>query len=197
MIRPDTELSAVPFLLPKEVLSLASAGLRSVGELLDWFPRRYEDRRRFDAFPASPGGPAACVRGTVIDTPNRFGAPARFAEAVVADTGGAGLGPATVTCRWFNMPFLRNVIATGQEVILHGKPKEFQGRIYIDHPDFEVIREDGGPSIHLERIVPIYRNVSGIAQRRLREIQHRLLDETDPASLGAPYDVDPAFPRAE
>lgn len=197
MIHPGTELAAVPFLPPKEVLSLASAGLRTAGDLLDWLPRRYEDRRRFDAFPVEPGGPPVCVRGTVIDTRNRFGPRARFYEAVVADVNGAGMGPATITCRWFNMPFLKNVIAAGQEVILHGKPKDFQGRIHIDHPDFEVIREDGGPSIHLERIVPIYRNVSGIAQRRLREIQHRLLEETDPASLAASYDVDPTYPRSE
>ncbi len=197
MILSETELAALDFLLPKEVLSLASAGLKSVGDLLDWLPRRYEDRRRFDAFPAAPGGPPVCVRGTVIDTRNRFGSRARFYEAIVADTRGSGMGPATITCRWFNMPFLKNVIATGQEVILHGKPKDFQGRIYIDHPDFEVIREDGGPSIHLERIVPIYRNISGIAQRRLREIQHRILSEVDPAPLAAPYDVDPTYPRAE
>jgi ATP-dependent DNA helicase RecG len=197
MLDPAAPLAAVTFLLPKEVLSLASAGLTTVGGLLDWLPRRYEDRRRFDAFPAAPGGPAVCVRGTVIDTRNRFGPRARFYEAVVADTRGAGLGPATITCRWFNMPFLKSVIATGHEVILHGKPKDFQGRIYIDHPDFEVIREDGGPSIHLERIVPVYRNVSGIAQRRLREIQHRLLEEIDPASLASAYEVDPTYPRAE
>ncbi|RYD41770.1 MAG: hypothetical protein EOP83_33510, partial [Verrucomicrobiaceae bacterium] len=190
-------LASVDFLAAKEVLSLASAGLHITGHLLDWLPRRYEDRRRFDAFPAAPGGPAICVRGKVVDTRNRFGPRARFYEAVVEDSRSSGMGTATITCRWFNMPFLKNVIATGQEVILHGKPKDFQGRIYIDHPDFEVIRDDGGPSIHLERIVPIYRNVSGIAQRRLREIQYQLLERIDPASLGAPYDVDPTYPRAE
>jgi ATP-dependent DNA helicase RecG len=190
-------LASVDFLAAKEVLALASAGLHVTGNLLDWLPRRYEDRRRFDAFPAAPGGPAVCVRGKVVDTRNRFGPRARFYEAVVEDTRSSGLGTATITCRWFNMPFLKNVIATGQEVILHGKPKDFQGRIYIDHPDFEVIRDDGGPSIHLERIVPIYRNVSGIAQRRLREIQHQLLERIDPASLGMLFDVDPTYPRAE
>ncbi len=197
MIRPQTELAALDFLLPKEVVSLASAGVKTTGGLLDWLPRRYEDRRRFDAFPAAPGGPPVCVRGMVIDTRNRFSPRARFYEAIVADTRGSGMGPATITCRWFNMPFLKNVVAAGQEIVLHGKPKDFQGRIYIDHPEFEVIREEGGPSIHLERIVPIYRNISGIAQRRLREIQHRLLEEIDPSSLDAPYDVDPTYPRAE
>lgn len=197
-LHADTPIAAAGLILPKETLALASAGLITLRHLIDWLPRRYEDRRRFDAFPASPGSEPVCIRGTVIDTRNRFGPRARFYEAVVADTtSGSGLGPATLTCRWFNMPFLSKVLAAGQEIILHGKPKDFQGRIVIDHPEFEVIRLDAGPSIHLERIVPIYRNISSIAQRRLREIIHLALTEIDPASLAAPYDVDPTYPRHE
>lgn len=198
MLQADTELSTADFLTPKEVQSLAAAGIDRPRQLLDHLPRRYEDRRRFDAFPAMAGGAAVCIRGTVIDTRNRFGPRVRFYEAVIADTSGnPAMGPSTLTCRWFNMPFLSKVLAAGQEVILHGKPKESQGRLVIDHPDFEVIKEDSGPSIHLERIVPIYRNISGIPQRRLREIQYQTLECTDPASLAPPFDVDPTYPIAD
>lgn len=197
MIPADSDLAAADFLIPKEVLALASAGLKTPRQLLDHLPRRYEDRRRFDAFPATAGGAPVCVRGTVIDTRNRFGPRVRFYEAIVADASGSGVGPATLTCRWFNMPFLSKVLAAGQEIILHGKPKDYQGRIVIDHPDFEVIKDDAGPSIHLERIVPIYRNVSGIAQRRLREIQYLVLDAVDPATLATGFEVDPTYPRHE
>lgn len=197
MLHADSELAAAGILPAKEVLALSSAGIRTVRDLIDWLPRRYEDRRRFDAFPAQAGGAPVCVRGTVIDTRNRFGPRVRFYEAVVADASGSGVGPATLTCRWFNMPFLSKVLAAGQEIVLHGKPKEFQGRIVIDHPDFEVIKDDAGPSIHLERIVPIYKNISGIAQRRLREIQYLVGEQVDPVSLAARYDVDPTYPRHE
>ena len=194
----DTPVAAAGLIPPKETLALAAAGITTLRQLIDWLPRRYEDRRRFDDFPATPGGNPVCIRGTVIDTRNRFGPRARFYEAVVADSSsGHGLGPATLTCRWFNMPFLSKVLAAGQEIILHGKPKEFQGRMVIDHPEFEVIRSDAGPSIHLERIVPIYRNISSLAQRRLREIIHAALEIIDPASLSAPYEVDPTYPRHE
>ncbi|GAA5482381.1 ATP-dependent DNA helicase RecG [Haloferula sargassicola] len=197
MLSADTQLVEARLFVPKEVLSLASAGIHRVRDLLDWLPRRYEDRRRFDAFPAEPGGAPVCLRGTVIDTRNRFGSRVRFYEAVVADARGSGVGPATITCRWFNMPFLAKVLAAGQEIVLHGKPKEFQGRIYIDHPEFEVINDSSGPSIHLERIAPVYRNLSGISQRRLREMQYQALAEVEPGSLAAPFDVDPTYPRAD
>jgi ATP-dependent DNA helicase RecG len=177
---------------------LAAAGLHAAGDLLDWLPRRYEDRRRFDAFPVQAGGPAVCLRGTVVDSMKRaFGARRQFYEAVVMDGTGGVFGSSKVTCRWFNMPYIHKMVASGQEVILYGKPKDSGGKLVIDHPDFEVIREDGGPSIHLERIVPIYRNVSGIPQRRLREIIHGLLEKVDVSGLAAAYDVDPSYPRHE
>ena len=100
MIPAKSELAACDFLTPKEVLSLSSVGISTASQLLDWLPKRYEDRRRFDSFPAEPGGPAICIRGTVIDTRNRFGGRVRFYEAIVSDASGqAALGPATLTCR--------------------------------------------------------------------------------------------------
>ena len=67
------------------------------------------------------------------------------------------------------MPFIHKLVAAGQEVIVYGKVKDSNGRLIIDHPEFEILREDDEPgeSIHLERIVPIYRNIAGLAQRRL------------------------------
>lgn len=198
LIHADVELADVPFISSKEQQALRAFGIESPRQLLDHLPRRYEDRRRFDSFPAMGGGAPVCIRGTVIDTRNRFGPRVRFYEAIVSDSSGnPAMGPATLTCRWFNMPFLSKVLAAGQEVILHGKPKESQGRLVIDHPDFEVIKDDAGPSIHLERIVPIYPNISGIPQRRLREIQYLMLDIVDPDSLMLVFDVDPTYPRNE
>jgi len=198
VLAADADLDSADFLDPKEAAALTKAGIGSLRDLLDHLPRRYEDRRRFDAFPATAGGAPVCLRASVIDTRLRRGPRVRFFEAIVADqAGGPALGPATLTCRWFNMPFLNKLLAAGQEVILHGKPKDFQGRLVIDHPDFEVIREGAGPSIHLERVVPIYRNLAGIAQRRLREIQYQALDAVDPATLEPAFDVDPSYPRHE
>ena len=198
VISPALHLAAVDFLAPKEVVSLAASGLATAGDLLDWLPRRYEDRRRFDAFPAQAGGPAVCLRGTVVDSmKRRFGVRRQFYEAVVMDGTGGVFGSGKVTSRWFNKPFIHKMVAAGHEVVLYGKPKDFGGKLVIDHPEFEIVRDEDGPSIHLERIVPIYRNVSGIPQRRLREIIHELLARLDPLAVAPLFDVDPSYPRIE
>ncbi len=98
------------------------------------------------------------------------------------DGSGGVFGSGKITCRWFNMPFMSKVVAAGHQVIAYGKVKESAGRLVIDHPELEVLREDDEDSetIHLARIVPIYKNISGINQRRLREIIHTLLQYDRP-----------------
>ena len=114
------------------------------------------------------------------------------------DGSGGVFGSGKITCRWFNMPFIHKLVATGQEVVVYGKVKDSNGRLIIDHPEFEILREDddAGDSIHLERLVPIYRNVAGIAQRRLREIMHLLLLQAEPETLAAAFEPDGHPPRA-
>ncbi len=197
MVGAHQELLSLPLLHPNDSASLALVGLVTVGQALDYFPKRYEDRSRFDAFPNQASSSAICLRGTVVDSSLRhFGPTRRFYEAIIMDGSGGVFSSGKVTCRWFNMPYIQKIIAVGHDVIVHGKVKEVNGRLFIDHPEFEIIKEgDENASIHLERIVPIYRNVSGISQRKLREIIHLLLLQTDPASLHAIFEV-ASIPRA-
>ncbi|MDG1671320.1 MAG: DNA helicase RecG, partial [Akkermansiaceae bacterium] len=173
-MRAESSLQDFPGLKSREWEAFEKAGFHTGQELLDWLPKRYEDRRRFDAFPAQAGGSAVCLRGVVLDTQRKGFGGKGFYEAVIEDEPGGGFS--RLTCRWFNMPYMSKVIAAGQEVVLYGKPKENNGRIVIDHPEFEVMKEDAELSLHLERLVPIYRNVNGIPQRRLREIIHGVLE---------------------
>ena len=191
-------LSSLEPFSSKDLQALEVAGIKTVGDLLDWFPRRYEDRRRFDAFPVQVSGEALCLQGTVVDSARkRFGGRRQFYEIVIQEGGGDVLSSNKITCRWFNMPYVHRMVAVGHEVVVYGKPKEQGGRLLIDHPEFEVVQEDGGPSIHLERIVPIYRTVAGIPQRRLRELLHETLVRLDPASVEGPYGIDLGCPRSE
>ena len=189
MTSGQTPLNSLTTLSPKETQALESAGFVTVADLLAHFPKRYEDRRQFDAFPTLPTGKAVCLHGGVIDAGTKGFGKTRFYEAVIMDGSGGVFGSGKITCRWFNMPFMSKVIAAGQQVIAYGKVKEQGGRLIIDHPEIEVIREDEEEAIHLNRIVPIYRNISGLNQRRLRETIHTLLQTTDPESLTFPYPV--------
>ena len=169
-------LSSLELIEPKEVEALAEANVHVLEDLLNWFPRRYEDRRRFDAFPVQVTGEPVCLRGMVVDSARkRFGGRRQFYEVVVEGSGDSLLSTSRITCRWFNMPYLHRMVAVGHEVVIYGKPKEQGSRMVIDHPEFEVVQDDEGSSVHLERIVPIYRNISGIPARRLRELLYEVV----------------------
>jgi ATP-dependent DNA helicase RecG len=197
MIPAQAELASLGWLPAREATAFAQAGLKTVADLLEWLPKRHEDRRRFDAFPAQAGGPPVCLRAHVADAmPRRLGGGKSFFEAILTEDSGL-FGTGKLTCRWFNMPFLSKVLAAGQDLIVFGKVKESGGRLIIDHPEFEILPDDERESVHLERIVPIYRNVSGISQRRLREVIHAVLAETEPRSLDYPYEREGSPSRAE
>ncbi len=193
-MKANDSLLELPGVRGRDLEALKVGGIERVADLLDWLPKRYEDRRRFDAFPVQAGGGSVCLRGLVIDTQRKGFGGKGFYEAVIEDHAGGGFS--RITCRWFNMPFLQKVIAAGHEVVLYGRPKGSGGKLVIDHPEFEVV-SDERQSVHLERIVPVYKNVSGIPQRRLREAIFTALELVDGSSLVPIHDVDPTYPRIE
>ena len=196
--RREDPLTAIDFISAKDVLAYGSAKILTVAHLLDRLPKRYEDRRRFDAFPAQASGSSLCLRGMVVDTKvTRFGGKKQFYQAVIFEGGNNALNSNKITCRWFNMPWMKNALAEGHEVVLFGKPKEYQGGMVMDHPDYEIVDDGSGPSIHLERIVPVYKGVSGIPQRRLREHVFQVLENIDSSDFQPDHDLDPSYPRHE
>ena len=202
----DTAIADLSFISSKDQLAYTTAGLDTVADIIERFPKRYEDRSIFDAFPLQAGAGSCCLRGNVIDARVcRFGSRGGFFEAVIEDTRGGGVFDAgRVTCRWFNMPWMKNILAAGQEVILYGKPKELSsknkdhaGRLVMDHPDVEVITEDSQLVIHLDRIVPIYRGVTAVSQKKIREHVYHILSSLDTASVEDSFNVDESYPKGE
>ncbi len=186
---------------PKEVLALTSADLETVTDLLDRVPKRYEDRRRFDAFPTQASIEPVCLRGLVTDAGRKFFGRGGMYEVVIQAANEVDFGENSITCRWFNAPYISKILAVGMELILYGKPKDVSGKLVIDHPEFEVIKAGGSgenqASVHVERIVPVYKNISGISQRRLREMMYLLLEKVDGASLRGEFTVDKSYPRMD
>lgn len=197
MTTGQTELSSLPALSAKEIQSLAAVGISTIENLLEYFPKRYEDRRQFDRFPNQATAKPVCLTGGVIDAGNKGFGKMRFYEAIIMDGAGSVFGSGKVTCRWFNMPFMSKVIAAGQQVIAYGKVKEQGGRLIIDHPEIEVIDDiEESETIHLNRIVPIYKNISGINQRRLREMIYTASDLISHADY-FPYRVSESDRKAD
>ncbi len=174
--QPLEELEWIP--RPK-ILALRRLGITSAEDLLTHFPRRHEDRHQFAEFPRDESDKPICLCGEVIKTSlRRFGGWRKIFEATLQEPNANALSQPLV-CRWFNLHYIQKMIATGQQIVVFGKPKLRGKRLCMDHPEFEVIEDDEEKSIHLRRITPIYPATEGLSQRMLRSIIYRLLQELD------------------
>jgi ATP-dependent DNA helicase RecG len=168
------ELSWIP--RPK-LLALRRLGIETVEDLLTHFPRRHEDRTEFPKFPRDESDVPICLCGEVVKTSlRRFGGWKKIFEATLQESNPNALSEPLV-CRWFNLHYVQKMIATGQRMVVFGKPRLRGKRICMDHPEFEVIENDEEISIHFRRITPIYPATEGLSQRVLRSMIYRLLNE--------------------
>ena len=165
------------------LLALRRLGIETVEGLLTHFPRRHEDRHQFPNFPREESDIPICLCGEVVKTSvRRFGGWKKIFEATLEESSPNALSEPLV-CRWFNLHYVQKMIATGQRLVVFGKPRLRGKRICMDHPEFEVIENDDEISIHFRRITPIYPATEGLSQRVLRSIIYRLLNEISSAAL--------------
>ena len=176
-----TPLAELEWITPPRARQLERFGLRSTGDLLTHFPRRYEDRRQFDRFPAEESDKPVCVCGIVTKVvEKRLGGWKKMFEVTLEEEDSHALSVSLV-CRWFNVHFVQKMIATGQRLVVYGKPKLRAKKMVIDHPEFEIVENDEDISIHLKRIVPIHAATEGVSPRLLRGLIYRTLERLDRA----------------
>src|SRR5215468_2240098 len=173
----STKLEDLSWIPRPRLLALRRLGIETTEDLLTHFPRRHEDRTEFPQFPREETDAPIGLCGELIKTSlRRFGGWKKIFEATLQESQPNALSEPLV-CRWFNLHYVQKMIATGQRIVVFGKPRLRGKRICMDHPEFEVIENDEEISIHFRRITPIYPATEGLSQRVLRSIIHRVLHE--------------------
>ena len=172
----DRSLQELDWLPEPERKIVARLGLATWHQLLEYYPRRYEDRSLFASFPTGTSVEPVSLRGSVQRMSARYFGGRKIVEVLLGDPAQNALS-GRVTCRWFNQHYVQRMLAVGQELIVYGRPKEYRNRIFIDHPEFEIIEEESEENIHIGRITPIYPLIEGVRQRALRSIMHRAVQE--------------------
>ena len=177
MSRASTKLEDLGWIPRPRLLALRRLAIETTEDLLTHFPRRHEDRTEFPRFPREETDAPICLCGEVTKTSlRRFGGWKKIFEATLEESQPNALSEPLV-CRWFNLHYVQKMIATGQRIVVFGRPRLRGKRICMDHPEFEVIENDEEISIHFRRITPIYPATEGLSQRVLRGIIYRVLQD--------------------
>jgi len=171
----DTPAQYVKGIGPKRAQRLEAAGVRTVADLLEYPPFRYEDRSQYRPLAAIREGEWVLARGRIAHA-GSFQTHRRkmsVFEMLVRDRTGA------VVCKFFNQPYLRYVYREGLQIIVYGQVRRdpfARGSLSFMNPECEIEADEGeASSIHTGRIVPVYRKLADLRTRSLRQMMYRLI----------------------
>ncbi|NOX58746.1 MAG: ATP-dependent DNA helicase RecG [Planctomycetes bacterium] len=136
---------------PRRAEAFESLGVRTVGDLLEHLPSRYE------LLPKSiPIGDLAIDEtATVVGSVGRVRSSSGFRRAsVVADVVD---GTGTCRVRWFNAPYIRDQVFEGCTIRLTGRVADGEQRAEFINPAFRLIPEDADPlADDVNVLIPVY-----------------------------------------
>jgi ATP-dependent DNA helicase RecG len=170
----DRPIRAVLPELARGAATFGRLGITTPRQALFYLPFRYDDFT--DLRPlgelVADEKQSARVKVTDVKVEPGFGRRPQRVIAQLAD------GSGSAEAIWFGKRYVERRLEKGAEVILSGKVTFRGWRPQFISPEFSPV---GHESIHTARVVPIYRLVGGVTQRRVRELLARVLERALPA----------------
>ena len=185
-----TGVEALPGVGPARAKALARLGLTTVGDLLGYYPRNYEDRRKSASIASAPADVPVCLTLMVAEPP-RLSRIRKGLELVkvrlVDDTG-------SLTATFFNQAYLKDALRTGETYVCFGRVEGEGARRQMTNPVCErmdKVRFTG-------RILPVYSLTHGVSNNLLAGLTLRCVEEcAGQVEESLPHDLRQAHQLAE
>ncbi|MFZ6029139.1 MAG: ATP-dependent DNA helicase RecG [Chloroflexota bacterium] len=164
----DASVTVLSGVGPKHGETLGRLGLKTLGDMLYFFPRRYDDYSQLKPINRLWYGEEVTVIGVLQSVNTRIlrGGHARMTEAIVSD------GTAAMRLTFWN-PYVAKRLRPGLEVVLSGKVEQYLGRLVMVNPEVELLEHE---NLSTNRIVPVYPLTANITQRWLRKQMHTVVN---------------------
>jgi ATP-dependent DNA helicase RecG len=174
----SAELTVLQGVGPRHAETLAQLGMKTLGDILYYYPRRYEDYSQLKPIKALFYGDVVTVLGTIQSVHTRpiRGGKMSIIEVVISDTTGS------LRLSYFNQPWLANRFKQGDAIAVSGKVDQYLGRLVMNSPDWEPVEVE---NLHTARIVPIYSLTEKITQKWLRGIMNQVVTHWAPNVVDA------------
>lgn len=159
---------------PAKAALLAKLGIFTIGNLLEHYPVRYEDRTQFKLIASLTSGEQQSFAAVVSRVEERR--PRRgltITTVYVQDVSGAA------QLVWFNQPYKKRLYKHGMKVVVFGKIERRSLVIQITNPEVESV--DSADLSESWRILPVYPAAENISQRLLRNLVREALALLPPA----------------
>ena len=157
---------------PKMAEKLARLGIGTVGDLLDFYPRRYQDWTKITPMDELVFDEEAAVYGTVVDMKEVRPRPRMsILTVVLADGTGA------VNLVYFNQPWKRDEFTHGQHILAYGRAEYSYRKIQMQNADTEAVEPERLRGF--QKLVPVYPLTEGLKLSRMQELIRQALDNAE------------------
>jgi len=145
----------------KRSQALKDAGIVTIGDLLQYYPRRYLDRSNIAPIGKLRPDQTATVVGRIVTQGVKKGTRSRFVVLLTDDSG-------FLTCVWFaQIPYWQELFKVGQTLAVSGKIG-YYGGLQIVHPEFDLLSESGEDHedefLHTGKIIPLYPSTEALSR---------------------------------
>ncbi|NHN28439.1 ATP-dependent DNA helicase RecG [Paenibacillus agricola] len=161
---PVKQVQGVRGKKPEELLAL---GISTVGDLLDYYPFRYEDYTVRDLAEVKDGD-RITVQGTIVGMPQlqMYGRiKSRLTCKIIVNS-------LFVTAVWFNRHFMKDQLQAGTEVVLTGKWDQKRLHLTVAESEFP-----GNANTQTGTLQPVYSIAGPITQKWMRKTTKQALTQ--------------------
>jgi ATP-dependent DNA helicase RecG len=174
-LRLDTHVQYVKGVGPRIGALLERRGVNTVGDLIEYYPRAYEDRRAVRNIASLVPEEIVSLRATVVSV---YAIPVgggfrKIYDVVVRDSTGQ------IHCKYFRVPYKGyfDRLEPGLEVRVVGKITLYRGQREFHHPDIIDLNEEVE---EFRGLMPIYIETEGLSSKRLMKIIGEALEKVGP-----------------
>jgi ATP-dependent DNA helicase RecG len=178
MLLPTTALDRV--LGDKSAKSFAkNLGLATVADLLQHYPRRYSNRGELTPIANLPIGESLSIVAEVVDARERRmkGRVSHILEVRITD------GSGFLSLTFFNQAWRQKDLKPGVRGLFAGKIGEYQGKLQLAHPDYELFPEEVSEfdaKAWADQPIPIYPASANVTTWMIQRALGIILDTLEP-----------------
>jgi len=175
-----SDLEVIKGIGPSTVSKLHQLKLRSINDLFEYFPRRYEDYSTITEINKIKPGPVS-LKAKIKSATGRYARNRlHITEAIASDKTGS------VRLIWFNQPYRAQSLKTNENYFISGIFELRRGRLSIMNPSIELVSD---LPANTASILAVYPLIKGLDSRTLRQSIRKVsslfneIEETLPTDL--------------